>query len=137
MSQVRVAERKRGRRAYAAVGFILIVAIAVIVVVVTPPLTTYLDQTFLRRYQIPRRDLPTVQLLVGLILFFIGATITALIVALFAPKKSINVKETDLVKEREQMVKQRKADRVRQRQINREFRDFREGKTDGKKPKRR
>ncbi|MDZ4764632.1 MAG: hypothetical protein SGI73_08770 [Chloroflexota bacterium] len=138
MSQVRVAEKKRGRRAYAAVGFILIIAIAVIVFVVTPPLTAYLDTTFLRRYSIPRKDLPTVQLLVGLVLFFIGSTITALIVSLFAPKKMINVKETDLVKERDAMVKQRKADRVRQRKINRDFRDFREGKVDEKgKPKKR
>lgn len=132
MSQVRIADRKRGRAAYAAVGFILIVAIGVVVFVVTPPLTQYLDQTVLRNYRIPRSELPTVQLLVGIILFFLLATVTALIVALLAPKKSINVKETDLIKEREEMLKARKADRVRQRAINRQYRDFREGKVDEK-----
>jgi hypothetical protein len=130
MSQIKVVEQKRGRRAYAAVGFVLIVAIGVIVYLVSEPLARWADQTILRGYRIPRSDMPTVQLLIGLVLFFLLSSIVALIVAALAPKKALNVKETDLVKEREDMIKRRKSERIRQRQINRQFRDFKEGKVD-------
>jgi hypothetical protein len=137
-SQVVIAEEKRGRRAFPAVGFILIVAMGVIVFVVTPPLTEYLDRTVLSGYRIPRSDLPTVQLGVGLILFFLFSTVIALVVSALAPKRGTNVKETDLVKERDAMQKQRKAERMRQRKINREFREQRFGSADAKPdPKRR
>jgi hypothetical protein len=110
----------------------------VIVFVVTPPLTEYLDRTVLSGYRIPRSDLPTVQLGVGLILFFLFSTVIALVVSALAPKRGTNVKETDLVKERDAMQKQRKAERMRQRKINREFREQRFGSADAKPdPKRR
>jgi hypothetical protein len=131
-SQVVVAEQKRGRRAFPAVGFILIVAMGVIVWVVTPPLTEYLDRTVLTSYRIPRSDLPTVQIGIGLVLFFLLSTIVALIVSALAPKPAASVKETDLVKERDEMQKKRKAERIRQRKINREFREQRFGSADSK-----
>lgn len=131
-SQVVVSEQKRGRRAFPAVGFILIVAMGVIVWVVTPPLTEYLDRTVLTNYRIPRSDLPTVQIGIGLVLFFLLSTIVALIVSALAPKPAASVKETDLVKERDEMQKKRKAERIRQRKINREFREQRFGSADSK-----
>ncbi len=131
-TQVVIAEQKRGRRAFPAVGFILILAMGAITWVVTPPLTQFLDRTVLTGYRIPRSDLPTIQLAVGLILFFLLSTLTALIVSALAPKRAINVKETDLIKERDEMHRQRKAERVRQRKINREFREHRFGGADAK-----
>jgi hypothetical protein len=50
--------------------------------------------------------------------FVVLLLLTALFVALFMPKKPMLVKESDLKKEREQMLAQRKADIVRQRKIN-------------------
>lgn len=126
-SQVVVSQQKRGRRAFPAVGFILILAMGAIVWVVTPPLTEFLDRTLLTNYRIPRSDLPTVQIGIGLILFFLLSTLTALIVSALAPKRAVSVKETDLIKEREEMQRKRKAERLRQRQINRQFREQRSG----------
>lgn len=131
-SQVVVAEQKRGRRAFPAVGFILIVAMGVIVWVVTPPLTEYLDRTVLTGYEIPVNNRSTVQIGIGLVLFFLLSTIVALIVSALAPKPAASVKETDLVKERDEMQKKRKAERIRQRKINREFREQRFGSADAK-----
>jgi hypothetical protein len=131
-SQVVISEEKRGRRAFPAIGFILIVAMGAIVWVVTPPLTEYLDRTLLTGYRIPRTDLPTVQIGIGLVLFFLLSTVVALVVSALAPKRAASVKETDLVKERDEMQRQRKAERIRQRKINREFREQRFGSADAK-----
>jgi hypothetical protein len=136
-SQVVVSQQKRGRRAFPAVGFILILAMGAIVWVVTPPLTEFLDRTVLTGYRIPRSNLPTVQIGVGLILFFLLSTLTALIVSALAPKRAVNVKETDLIKEREEMQRKRKAERMRQRQINRQFREQRSGASAKASPKKR
>ncbi len=50
--------------------------------------------------------------------------VAALIVTLAAPKKAMNVKEKDLVKERETGDKYRKTQKKRQRRINREMREY-------------
>jgi predicted PurR-regulated permease PerM len=135
MSQVRISEKKRGRGGWAAIGFILIIACGIIAAVITPSVVEFLDDQ-VRGFRITGRDLQQTRLIVGFIVFLLLTSVAALIVAVFAPKRAINVKETDLIKEREMAQKARKSDRMRQRQINREYRDHLEGKTSGGKKKR-
>ena len=63
-----------------------------------------------------------------LIIFFILRFIAALIVTVAAPKKVIDVKEKDLVKERLDGVKYHKKAKKRQRKLNREMREYVEKK---------
>jgi hypothetical protein len=135
MSQVRIADKKRGRGLWAGIGFILIAACAVISWVITPSVVDFLDAQ-VRSLRIRGTLEDQAELIVGIIVFLILTSIAALLVALFAPKRSINVKETDLIKERELAQKARKADKIRQRQINRDFREQREAKSGGGTKKR-
>ncbi len=135
MSQVRIAEKKRGRGLWAALGFILIAACAAISWVITPSVVDFLDAQ-VRSLRIRGTLEAQAELIVGFIVFLVLTSIAALLVAIFAPKRAINVKETDLIKEREMAQKARKADKIRQRQINRDFREQREAKSGGGTKKR-
>jgi hypothetical protein len=135
MSQVRVSEKKRGRGLWAALGFVLIAACAAISWAITPSVVDFLDAQ-VRSLRIRGTLEDQAELIVGIIVFLILTSIAALLVSVFAPKRSINVKESDLIKERELAMQARKADKIRQRQINREFREQREAKTGGGTKKR-
>ena len=128
-SQVTIVTEKRSRRRWAAIGFILIVSLAVIAIGVADPIRLFAIShlkglsTGLKTVTLLQQDA-----IFALIVFAILGLVAALIVTLFAPKKMINVKETDLQKERLDNVKYHKMQKKRQRKLNREMRDYVENK---------
>ena len=130
-SQVTVVVHKRSRKRWAAYGFLLIVALMVIAWFLADPAITAVKSLSRGAF---RPGAPggltkiQVQVAFTLIIFFIMGSIAALIVTIAAPKSKINVKEQDLVKERLDGVKYHKKAKKRQRQLNREMREFVEKK---------
>jgi len=126
-SQVKVVVYKRSRKRWAAYGFLLIVALLVISYFLSTPATDFVKALSHGQF---RPGAPggltklQVQVAFTLIIFFILGSVAALNVTVAAPKKVINVKETDLVKERLDGVKYHKKAKKRQRTLNREMREY-------------
>lgn len=121
MSQVKMAERRNRRGLWPLLGLFLAVAAGAIAFLLAPLLIEFL-QTQNRRFGVgmePER----LRLYVTIGITFVFLSIAALIVALAAPKKAINVKETDLIKERARAQMRHKYEVKRQRKINREMRE--------------
>jgi hypothetical protein len=119
MSQIVVSEKKRRRGMWPVMGLLLAIALGVISYFIAPgviDLTKKLLPQFSTRGMSPR----DVHLIFTALTFVILLAFAAFLVALFMPKKPINVNEADLKKEREKMAEYRKYERVRQRRINRE-----------------
>ncbi len=126
-SQVTVVVHKRSRKRWAAYGFLLIVALLVIAWFLADPAVKTvktLSHGAFRPGAPGGLTVIQVQVVFTLIIFFILGSIAALIVTVAAPKSKINVKDKDLVKERLDGVKEHKKAKKRQRQLNREMREF-------------
>ncbi len=134
-SQVVVVVHKRSRKRWAAYGFLLIVALLVISGFLADPAITMVKSLSKGAF---RPGAPgglsklQVQVAFTLIIFFILGSIAALIVTVAAPKKAINVKDKDLIKERLDGVKYHKKAKKRQRTLNREMREYVEKKNSQK-----
>jgi len=130
-SQVKVVVYRRSRKRWAAYGFLLIVALLVISWFVAMPTIDFVKTASHGAF---RPGAPggltkqQVQVVFTLIIFFILGSVAALIVTVAAPKRVINVKEKDLVKERLDGVKYHKKAKKRQRTLNREMREYVEKK---------
>jgi hypothetical protein len=119
MSQVIVTEKKRKRGLWPVMGLILAVALGIISYFIAPAvidLTKQLLPQFSTRGMSPR----DVHLIFTFLTFVVLMAFVAFLVAIFMPKKAINVNEADLKKEREQMQAYKRYERHRQRRINRE-----------------
>ena len=130
-SQVTVVVHKRSRKRWAAYGFLLIVALLVISWFVADPAVSLVKTLSHGQFKPGAPGGLTkvqVQVAFTLIIFVILGSIAALIVTIAAPKSAINVKEKDLVKERLDGVKYHKKAKKRQRQLNREMREYVEKK---------
>ena len=123
-SQVTISERKRGRGRWAVFGFVLIAALLVISWFVAPSAISEIRVLSHGQFQTVGLTPLQLQLAFTFIIFFVLGLVAALIVTLFAPKKAINVKETDLSKERMDNVKYHKMQRKRQRKLNQEMRKY-------------
>ena len=64
------------------------------------------------------------RLIFAALTFVVLLSFVAFLVAVFMPKKAINVNENDLRKERQQVAEYRKYERVRQRNINRDTQKY-------------
>jgi uncharacterized membrane protein SpoIIM required for sporulation len=126
-SQITIVYEKRSRRRWAAIGFLLIVSLLVISWFVAPSVITWL-RSVNREFRIGSgsKVIPPwqLQLAFTLVVFLILGSISALIVTLFAPTKSINVKDKELTASREDNVKYRRKAKKRQRTLNREMREY-------------
>ncbi|MBL8145549.1 MAG: hypothetical protein JNL34_04115 [Anaerolineae bacterium] len=121
MTQIRMQERKVKRSWWPLIGFLLILSIAVISYAVAP------DVIGLARQALPRMNLrgiapETQRLIFAAITFLILVIITGMIVAAFAPRRRTLVKETDIIKDRDMMLRDRVRDKKKQREINLEIR---------------
>ena len=117
MSQIKLAETRRRRGLWPVMGLLLAIALGIISYFLAPTviqLTRQLLPQF-RTGGIPGDQL---RLIFTALTFVVLLLVTALLVAIFMPKKPMLVKESDLKKEREQMLAERKADIARQRKIN-------------------
>jgi uncharacterized protein involved in cysteine biosynthesis len=125
-SQVTIVKKRRSRALWPVLGFVLLVALALLAWFLAPGVTDWLKAN-LRGFSTRGTDPQTVQLMIAALIFLTLAGVTALIVALFAPKKVLNVKETDLVKERKEAKERRELEKRRQRKINREMKNVKRG----------
>jgi len=128
-SQIKIVQVKRSRRRWAAYGFLLIVALLIISWFSAQPVIDLLKSVF-KQFGPALRTITPIQQQIAftLIIFVILAIFAALLVTLGAPKRPLNVKEKDLIKERNDAVKYHKMDRKRQRRLNREMREYVEKK---------
>lgn len=124
-SQVTIVYAKRSRKRWAVIGFILIIALLVISWFVAPFLIQFLKTTF-KTFGPASRTIQPLQLQIAftLIIFVVLGAFSALIVTVFAPKKAINVRDKDLLQERDDGAKYQRKARKRQRTLNREMREY-------------
>ncbi len=137
-SQVTIVHEKRSRKRWAAIGFLLIVSLLVISWFVAPSVILWLKSVNREfRIAVSPKNLPAWQLQAAftLIIFVVLGAVSALVVTVFAPKKSINVKEKDLVDARLDGVKYHQKAKKRQRTLNREMREYVQSKNAQPKPK--
>ncbi len=127
MSQIKVVVEQNSHRRWAAIGFLLIVSLTIIAWFVSPDVIKWVKSTF-RQFDTSSITPIQLQLAFTVIVFVLLALVAGLIVTLFAPKQALNVRDKDLVKERETGEKYRRAQRKRQRRINRELREANEKK---------
>lgn len=125
MGQYKVVIEHKSRKRWAAYGFLLIVALLIISWFLAPTVIT-VSKSALKQLGPALSSVPQVQqqIVYTLIIFFILAIVTALIVALAAPKRPLNVSEKDLIKEREATERYKRMARKRQRTLNREMREY-------------
>ena len=128
MSQIKVLEKRRKRGLWPIIGLLLAIALGVISYVLAPTVITWLRDRN-ARFGLTL-DPQVFQLLIAGVIFVILITIFALIVAAATPKKMINVKETDLIKERMQGKMHKQYEQKRQRQLNRKLRENVQARTD-------
>jgi hypothetical protein len=123
-SQVTISQRKRGRAVWPVIGFILALALAVIGYLLAPAILDLLRSAS-PSLRGALRTLPVsqLQLIVAGVMFLIGGSIAALIVAAAAPKPKSEVTYKEVSKEREAMMMSRKRDKVQQRLVNRQYRE--------------
>jgi predicted membrane protein len=119
MSQVKLAETKRRRGLWPVMGLLMAIALGVISYFLAPSVIALTRQLL---PQFSTRGMPQQQVLLifTFLTFVILLAFTAFLVAIFMPKKAINVNENDLRKEREKIQAYKKYEKVRQRKINRE-----------------
>ncbi len=125
MGQYNIVIEQRSRRRWAAIGFVLIVALSVIAWFAAPTVLDWLKTTF-KPLGSALVSIPKIQQQIALtvIVFFLLSIVTALVVTLGAPRQPLEVREKDLVKEREDNVKYRRRQRKLQRKFNREMREY-------------
>lgn len=109
------------RKYWPVIGFLMLVAIAIMSWFLAP------QAIELAKDIVPRftgRELPalTMQILFTVLLTGILGSLSALLLALALPKPKDQVREGDLLKEREAMNKHKALERERLRRINREMR---------------
>jgi uncharacterized membrane protein len=120
MSQVRMYEKKQSRVLWPVMGFILAVALGVISWIVGPSVMTVLPPDI----QGLMRRLPGLQgeAYVSIFIFIILLSIGVIFVALFAPKKAINIKDSEMMKQRQEIIKYKTTKERYQRKIAQENR---------------
>jgi hypothetical protein len=109
------------RRYWPVIGFLMLVAIAIISWFLAP------EAIALTRNIIPRftgRELPvmTMRIVFTVLLTFLLGALSAAVLALATPKPKDQVREGDMLKEREELVKRKAMERERTRRLNRELR---------------
>jgi hypothetical protein len=124
-SQIVITNERKSRRRWAAIGFLLLFSLGVISWFVAPEIIRWMKGGS-RTLRIALLEVPAAQeqLIVTVILTLLLAIVAALIVTIFSPKKSINVKEKDLIAERLDGVKYHEKAKKRQRKLNREMRNY-------------
>lgn len=121
MTQVRQAERKIKRSWWPLIGFLLIASLAIIAYAAAPSVIDF-TKSALPRLSLRGIAPETQRLIFAAITFLILVLIAGLVVAVFAPRKRTLIKETDVMKLREEMLKQREKDKKKQREVNLEIR---------------
>jgi cbb3-type cytochrome oxidase subunit 3 len=108
MSQVKVADRRQSRAAWGVMGFFLALALGVASWFLAPPLTDVLPRN-LQNLLEQRFPEPAGQIIVAAVIFVILLSFVGVIVAIFAPKPRATVKDSDILKERQAVNRDKQA----------------------------
>ncbi|NDJ61743.1 MAG: hypothetical protein GYB67_11495 [Chloroflexi bacterium] len=117
----KIAQKRRGRAFWPAIGFLLAVSIAILAYVVAPAVIDWVDDTF-REFSRQGLTDQELRLAFAAIIWTILMSVVVLIIAVFTPKRMSIVKDSDVAKDREEAARRKKADRLRQRRLNQEMR---------------
>ena len=118
MSQVKIAEKRTRRALWPVAGFFFLIVLLVISYLVAP-FVIDLVRRVVPRFSIAGTDQETVRVLFAVLIFLVTGAVSALIVALSAPRNRVQdmVKDAEMVRERQRIIEQKKADRQRQREL--------------------
>lgn len=118
MSQVKIAEKRTRRALWPVAGFFFLIVLLVISYLVAP-FVIDLVRRVVPRFSIAGTDQETVRVLFAVLIFLVSGAVSALIVALSAPRNRVQdmVKDAEMVRERQRIIEQKKADRQRQREL--------------------
>lgn len=130
MSQVIIKDKKKRTGLRPLVGLILGAACLLIGFFAAPLLIDWLKS---QNGAFGRGIEPdTLRLLIAGLIFLVLITLAGLIVGAATPKKAMNVKETDLAKEREDMLRTKEYEKKRQQKLNRQMRTEVRARTDSR-----
>jgi hypothetical protein len=124
MSQVKQAEEKAGKQWLPVLGFLMLVALAVLSYFLAPAAID-LAEDLIPRFSSNIMPFNQLRLAFAALVFVILAGVGGMIVAFAMPKKRSQVSEKALMKEREAAYKAKVAAKKRQRRVNRETRNQR------------
>ncbi len=106
------------------IGFILALSLGVLAYALGEPVIQWMATSkIVRGFPSPEVPLITWYWIARGVMFVVLLMFASLIVAASRPRQKSEVRETDLKKEREKMVRQNKARKELQRQINRQMKD--------------
>lgn len=106
------------------IGFILLVSLLVIAWALGPTGYDFLSRNRIVNFGITNVARSTWELIISGVLFVVLLMFASLLVAAARPRQKTEVREKDIAKEREKMVRQIKARKELQRQINRKMKDM-------------
>jgi hypothetical protein len=122
--EIKRAEKRGTRPFWPVLGFLMLVALGVLAYTFAPDAIRLARQIF-PAFRGPSPIPPEqMRLAFAAIVFLVGLTIGAGVIALFAPKSKMQVRDKDLAKERDQMLKARAAAKRRQRKLNNKMRNL-------------
>ncbi len=121
-TQVRMAEKKGPQWAFGVVGFLLVVSLTVIAYVSAPAVISWLKSNANGFTTVGLPD-SQVQLMFTGIVFLVLLAVVGVIVFAFAPKQTNTSSMDRMVKEREEMLREKRASKKRQRTVNRTMRE--------------
>ncbi len=109
------------RKYWPVLGFVMIVMLALIAYAAAPAVVDLLRDA-VPQFRTP--GIPREQLRLGatVLIFLVLGGVATLILAMAAPKRSLDISTKDLLKEREAIQKRKAAERKRMRDINRQIR---------------
>ncbi len=122
-SQVKQADKKRKNKAFwPLIGFMLALSAGVLAWFLKDPVYSWLARSpVIPGFPPAGIDPAQMRLLVAAALFTIMLGFAGLVIALAAPKSAQRVKETDLIKERKMVMKEKELKKARQRELNRQM----------------
>ncbi|MFQ3566540.1 MAG: hypothetical protein SNJ59_06040 [Aggregatilineales bacterium] len=114
---MRIAEKKRFRGFWPLAGLIMIVALGILSYFLAPAVIDFTQRT-LRGFTTAGMAPEQLRLIFTVLIFVVLASFSGLLIAIAAPKRSTQIKEKDLIKERKRMAEYKKYERARQRRLN-------------------
>lgn len=120
MTQMRMAEKKRSRALFPVMGLLLGVAIGLISWFSAPSIITLLPNNLRELF----RRLPgnQEQIWFAVFMFVVLMALISIIIAIASPKKLVNVKDSDIMKERNAMLREKAGKQYQARRMAQENR---------------
>ncbi|MBI5669414.1 MAG: hypothetical protein HZC41_15530 [Chloroflexi bacterium] len=115
--------QSKTRAFWPVIGFVLAVSLGVLAWALGPAAYEFLRDNRIINFSISNYPRATWELIITGVLFVVMLMFASLVVAAARPRQKSEVREKDLVKERDRMVREQKAKKILQREINRQMKD--------------